>query len=181
MSVSKNKSLEERHEPLIESKTIHSKVIFLTLRSANLKTRQIFARTPHAMLRLIATMWWRVLGRASKATFPSVCTCHWFVKLGIERSIDNGMSMPAMMGKIRYLWLWFVLHVGPGVVGSPVEVGMELVRLKWRCGGRWGVAHDVWFIVLLSATSKSCRVTWVSVDLIAHGKFGSTIWVAPVH
>ena len=177
MSVSKNKSLEERHGPFIESKTIHSKVIFLILRSANLKTRQIFARTPHAMLRLIATMRWRALRRASSATFPSVCTCHWCVKLGIERSTDNGMSMPAMMGKIRYVWLWSVLHVGPGI-GSPVEVGMELVRLKWRCGGRRGVARDLRFIVLPSATSKSCRV---SVDLTAHGIFGDTIWATPVH
>lgn len=178
MSVSKNESLEGRHEPFIESKKIHSKVIFLILRSANLKTRQIFARAPHAMLRLIATTWWRGDGRASSVTFPSVCTCQWLVKLGIERSTDNGMSMPAMIGKIRYVWFWSVLHVDPGVESGPGEVGMELVRFNWRCGGRWGVAARGVRLVMPSSSATTCRV---SVELTADDMFGSTIWVTPLH
>ena len=181
MYVSKNESLEGtwRHEPFIESKIIQSKVIVLTLRSANLKTRQMFARTPHTVLKLIATMRRRGLGLASSVTFPTVCRYQWLVKLGIEMSTDNGMSTPAMMGKIRYVWLWSVLHVVPGVNSGLVEVGMELVRLNWRRGGRWGVARGVRLIVLSSATSESCRV---SVALTGHGTvFGSAIWVTSVH
>ena len=52
--LAKYESLEGRHKLIIESKDIHNKVIFLILRSANLKTIQIFTRMLHTRLRLIA-------------------------------------------------------------------------------------------------------------------------------
>jgi hypothetical protein len=65
----------ETHEPFIESEIIHSKVIFLTFRSVNLKIRHTFARTPQAMLRPIATSRRRGFGADfTVALAPSVCT-----------------------------------------------------------------------------------------------------------
>lgn len=66
----------------------------------------------------------------------------------------NGMSTPAMMGKIRYVRFRYMLNVDPGVNSGSGEMGMELFRFNWIYGGRRGVVDGVRLVKLSSGISR---------------------------